>query len=151
MRITEKMIKFHQNNKNQQNLVVIEDNEPLTEISRNNHNTKSDKPSHISIRHDNVEEEEEKKITEHSENNENPDKNSNMPPEDNYDNNNREEEKNDNHTDHKKIIEQWKQLKKSFLLNNIFAVIQYMNIKLEGIVEKQISKEVFIFKYFYKK
>ena len=156
MRLTEKMIRFYQNNKNQQKLEADqpknEEQEQLTQISKN-YNSPKEKTTHVSIRHDQDEEEEEKKMTEHAENIEHQAHNPNNQKEINNisqnnqnDNHNDDEEelKNDDVIDYKAILEWWKDLKKSFVLKNISAVIKYFNLKLEGVVERQISKKVLI-------
>ena len=163
MRITKKMIIFVRQNKNKPNPEAEaeggsnknksgDENEQLTEISKNSKNTaeKSNRVN-VSIR---KEIEEEKKITENFENignirnnehnitHELEMKNKEIVDFSNIKKNQTEEEKPDN-SDY--LIEWWKNLKKSFCLENIFSILKYLNAKLDGIPNKEIEKKVYLF------
>ena len=138
MNITKKMAQFYIQNKiKQKNGDSLtnkksDENEQLTEISKNYKNSPN-KSAQISIR---KEEEEEKKINDAVEIDDNKKKSI------------LEEEKKEESYE-SMMCEWWKGLKKKFVLENIFSVIKFLNFKLDGITQKELPKKVFFYKNFF--
>lgn len=137
MRITKKMIQFYQQNKTKQkteNSKHEKSDEQLTEISKND-KLSPNKSAQISIRKE--EDEEEKKMTENFEP---------IP----HSKKKKEPEPQQDHIEEEKIVENqemmiyewWKGIKKGFVLDNILSVVKYLNIKLEGVNERNLETKV---------
>lgn len=124
------MIQFHQQNKNKanqegQNQNKSEEKDQLTEI-KTYKSQNFEKSGHVSIRNDL---EEEKKMTENNLND--PIRTANIT-----------QNIERNETKYDSIIVLWEKHKKNFRFQNIFSIIQYLNLKINTSSEKEISKNV---------
>lgn len=141
MKITKKMLQFYSQNKNKQKKEDMsnksEDKEQLTQVSKNYKNNTLEKSGHISIR--NEIEEEEKGITNNVQLQNEHQNNNNK----SLENRENEEEKNDIDMNYERFSLFWQKIKREFRIENIFSVINYLNIKLNGVAERDIPKKVF--------
>lgn len=133
MRITRRMILFHRQNKARlrgEEQLHNKSDEQLTEISK--HQRNSPNKSQVSIR---KEEEEEKKMNQAEQ--------ARLPeqeprsPEEEKSSAQREEEDSE-----KAILDWWQVVRKGFLLENALSIIRFLNLKLDGIPERDIEKRV---------
>lgn len=122
------MVQFHRQSKGKQG-DKSDENQQLTQISKASQHSPS-KPGQVSIR---KEPEEEKKINNESLLERKPGVSRSLI---------EEEKNNGEELSERAVLEWWEELRKGFVLGNVLSVVRFLNMRLEGVSERDIESKV---------